>query len=216
MLTIADVFDIPRFRGRGAPRREWLAGNAIFGRTTPQQRLAFLHELLADDDRRLNQGVVGGFLRAAWDEEPYLDGVRLGNYFTALAAQGDLDMDLFPDELVARVHLMMRPDERIHHSALTFPRRVYRGGLGTIERLSRGISWTTDYNVALFFAKDWTKRSYGQTGYVVSVDARDGDISACFDERSEAEVVCPLGFNVSDVSTVWCGADTSQALEAVL
>ncbi|MCR5088083.1 MAG: hypothetical protein K6C08_01050 [Oscillospiraceae bacterium] len=65
---------------------------------------------------------------------------------------------------------------------------VYRGGCESIDEAPRAISWTTEQNVAEFFANRKTVR-HGQVAHVYRAMIRAEDIIAFTNDRSEQEVM---------------------------
>lgn len=126
--------------------------------------------------------------------EPYLNGKRIGNYLTALTYEQDTTVDF--DHIVQLAwqwgHFLMNPVERRALKALRFPITVYRGGVGTVERLASGISWTSDEAQARWFADEWPRR-WGILGnsVVVSRQIEFDDVAAYFIDRQESEFLLP-------------------------
>ena len=59
---------------------------------------------------------------------------------------------------------------------------IYRGGHK--KNNSKALSWTVDYNQALWFAK-----RFDNNGYVLQATIKKDDIIAYFDERNEKELI---------------------------
>jgi hypothetical protein len=68
------------------------------------------------------------------------------------------------------------------------PIPVYRGFVGTPEAAATGLSWTTKFHVARFFACEYGRRPIGPPTIIKSV-ASPHEILARFDERSEFEIL---------------------------
>lgn len=81
---------------------------------------------------------------------------------------------------------LMEPDDYNLYKSLPDVVEVYRG-IRTNSLKVRGMSWTTDKEVAVWFAKRFSKQ--GETGRVLKAFIRKADILAIFNDRGESEVV---------------------------
>lgn len=181
-------------------------GMSAFLRLDDEARIALIIDLLMRSENRdpLNRAATAGAFRSAWDSEPYLNGVRLGSYISAVAlsaAERFLDT---VDELVGEwVEDMMTSKERRRLLDLPFPLTVYRGGVGDPRWISEGMCWTTDIAVADFYARKWPAR-WGIEGvpHILSAQVDRSDVSALFDDRQESEVVICGGLCLKHVTEV--------------
>lgn len=141
---------------------------------------------------------MAGALREAWHSEPCIDGHRLGSYVSAVEQMEFGEACWSPGEIaLERGWDMMDAVERARFEELKFPLMVHRGGVGDVALLTRGVSWTTDMEVAAFYAHDWPRRGgFDEPGFVVSMRIEEGQASALFLDRSEFEVLVPDGVPV--------------------
>jgi hypothetical protein len=166
-------------------------GEAMFHRADDAERFRLVEAVVDDfDSEAFSLEVAAGILRCAWDSEPYVGGVRAGNYLTALGFQKSYVFDHLEELLEHFGSAMMMPEERDELASMEFPITVFRGGTGDPRLVAMGMSWTLSRETADFFAYKWPARWGNQEAPVVlrrEVD-RD-DVAAYFNDRAECEVV---------------------------
>ena len=82
----------------------------------------------------------------------------------------------------ANKNLIMSVQERVKLKSLPNEVIIYRGGHK--KNNSKALSWTDDYDQALWFAK-----RFDNNGYVLQATIKKDDIIAYFDERNEKELI---------------------------
>lgn len=88
-------------------------------------------------------------------------------------------LDLFKK---TNTNLIMTHKEKIKLKSLPDEVIIYRGTHK--KNNSKALSWTDDYDRALWFAK-----RFDSNGYVLKASIKKSDIIACFDERNENELI---------------------------
>ncbi len=179
---------------------------AAFLRRDDEARIALIIDLLmrSENTEPLSTAATAGAFRSAWDGEPYLRGIRLGSYVSAVGLFKAGQFLGSVDELIGEwVEDMMTIEERRRLSDLAFPLTVYRGGVGDPRWISEGICWTTDIAVADFYARKWPAR-WGIEGvpHILSAQVDQSDVSALFDDRQESEVVICGGLCLKHMTEV--------------
>ncbi|WP_234000697.1 MULTISPECIES: hypothetical protein [unclassified Erythrobacter] len=201
----ADFFQVEKKGGSGwAEDRE--NGASIFLRLGDGARIELVAKILDAwlDEENLNRGMAAGALRHAWDSEPYTGGVRVGSYVTSAVARlrdGDVfSMDEFIEEWGES--LMSEAEER-ELKAMDFPLTVYRGGTGTVEEVTTGISWTLKPEIASFYANEWPQRwGDAREPVIVSAKVDEGEVFAFLNDRGEAEMLIPYPDQIDTVGRV--------------
>lgn len=180
-------------RSAAVRARDRADGTRIFLRLNDGERLDLLSELIDAwlDDICLNEAMLAGLLRQAWDSEPYINGVRLGSYVSAVAARtpGGAIWTIY-EFLETWGAAMMTPSENSRLEGLTFPLTVYRGGAGGRDDIAAGTSWTLNPETARFYAETWPKR-WGDTRppLVLSLIVERDEVVALLDDRGEDEML---------------------------
>lgn len=82
----------------------------------------------------------------------------------------------------ANKNLLMDTKEKMKLKSLPEEVTIYRGGHK--KNNSKALSWTDDYDQALWFAK-----RFDNNGYVLQATIKKDDIIAYFDERNEKELI---------------------------
>tara|TARA_B100000029_G_scaffold45384_2_gene41884 strand:- start:8460 stop:9215 length:756 start_codon:yes stop_codon:yes gene_type:complete len=98
--------------------------------------------------------------------------------------------DLFED---ATSHLLMTEEERDYLKNAPDTLTIYRGYKEPVEEdeyadpIEDSLSWTTDYDMAVFFAKRWALDS--DVSYVHHAQVPKTDVKAYFKSRGESEII---------------------------
>lgn len=93
------------------------------------------------------------------------------------------------------------PDDMKLKSLNTEVTKVYRGFVHSTSKM--GISWTTDYDKAVWFARRFARVDSGDKPQVVTGVVHNTNILMCIDQRGESEVVVlPDNVNVRSVKEV--------------
>ena len=183
--------------GDDADRRE---GGDVFVRADQEERLRLTRQLLRAhlDWNYVNDAAVAGALREAWHGEPCINGGRLGSYISAVGEMEAGEACWSPGEIaLERGWAMMDAGERVRFDELEYPLTVHRGGVGDVALLTRGVSWTTDMEVASFYAHAWPGRGgFDEAGFVISMRIEEAQASALFLDRSESEILVPDGVSI--------------------
>ncbi|WP_459696033.1 hypothetical protein [Acidisoma sp. C75] len=66
---------------------------------------------------------------------------------------------------------------------------LWRGGVGSLDRVRAGWSWTTDKRVAAFFVDYWRRRAGGKQPFLLRAEVPSSRIVHHTTERGEAEMV---------------------------
>lgn len=198
--TVADFLSEESLEAEGRALDRQL-GTRIFFRNDDYARERLLGALIDAwlDDKVLNRDMTGGFFRQSWDSEPYLDGLRAGSFFSAVAAHTPGDPIWMMSEIAETWgDAMMTAEERARLEALAFPITMYRGGTGSLRELSLGVSWTLDLATARFYAEAWPQR-WGrvETPAVLSLQVNRDNVTALLDDRSEAEILLADPYGLS-------------------
>ena len=188
----SDFFRLGR-QGKRAWSEDRDKGTEIFLRLNDHARVDLIHSILDTwlDGDELNAAMVSGALRKGWDTEPYLGGARFGSYIThaimKLKDASSFDMNEFIFDWAIK---MMSDAESSQLDAMSFPLKLYRGGIGSVDEVASGFSWTLNPKVASFYANEWPRR-WGIEGnpVIVSGMVEDNVPYAYFDDRDEAEIV---------------------------
>lgn len=173
-------------------------GSALFNRATQERRLHLLDiavSIAKIGEPTFSLEAAGAFFRSAYDSEPYIGGIRRGNFFTALIktrrehfSASDINRIILSFE-----YWMMSSEERRELELLAFPLDVYRGGTECDADLLLGTSWTLKFEIAAFFANEWPKRwGDDRAGTIVKRVVDRDAVAALFTEREEYEVLVPI------------------------
>lgn len=196
MRELPAIF-IERSRQGGRDDSDHHEGRDFFRNLDEVGRLELTTHLVAAhmDWETVNDAAVGGALREAWHSEPCTGGRRLGSYLSAVAQAAPEETIWHPGEIVLeRGEDMMTREERSLLEGLTYPLTVHRGGVGDATLIALGVSWTTDIEVARFYAHVWPRRGgFREPGRVLSMRIERHEAVAIFTDRSEAELLVPEG-----------------------
>lgn len=183
--------------GRDRDRND---GLGIFLRLGDYERLSLVHDLTLAWQclMPLNESMVGGALRAAWECEPYIGGTRLGSYVSAIlhdeSFEAEWELDDFAYEWGPS---LMSAAEADRLEEMTFPLTVYRGGVGRAADVACGVSWTLDHAVASFYAREWPRRwGIKRRPVILSMTVERKDVSAFLDGRKESEILIPDAYKL--------------------
>lgn len=186
-----------RPRTEGNDEKDHRDGAGIFLRLDQDARLDLVKRLVEAhvNWEMVNDAAVGGALRQAWHSEPYVDGLRIGSYLSAVAAaEPDGPIWSLGEIASERGDDMMMPEERELFRRLAFPLVVHRGGIGDPAWVAKGVNWTTDLEVARFYSETWPRRwGLEEPGCIVSMRIERDDAAALLMDRKESEVLVPDG-----------------------
>ena len=167
----------------------------LFWRLGDEERLELTFRLLAlwCADAPVRRPAVAEAFREALDSEPFLPSGRRGSYLTEAVIRQDKHFPVVLEDLLFEWgRELMNVGEKRRLAAMKFPLTVFRGGVGDLNSVADGMSWTLDLKVATFFATEWPKRS-GDQGppIVVSTVVDRDDVVAFLNERNEQTILIP-------------------------
>lgn len=198
-------FKRPARRGAKSWNKDFADGVSIFLRLDDGARCILTSDLIRawQFELPLNRAMASGALRQAWESEPYLGGMRCGSFLSKVAHdRGDdfyWNMDEFAEDWGPS---LMTAEEEKKLEAMEFPLTVYRGGMGSIDEVAQGISWTLNLAIAKFYALDWPKRwGIEREPMVVSMQVECDDVFAFLDGRKESELLVPYASLLRDAMT---------------
>lgn len=198
-------FERPAKRGAKGWIKDYASGVSIFLRLDDGARCRLTSELIHawQFDHSLNRGMASGALRQAWENEPYMGGIRCGSFVSKVAHDECDDVFWTIDEFVDEWgSCLMTAEEEKKFEAMEFPLAIYRGGTGSIDEVAQGVSWTLDLEIAKFYAFDWPKRwGIEREPVIVSMKVDHGDVAAFLDGRKEAELLVPYASSLRDTMT---------------
>ena len=200
------ISDFFRHSGEGTAARaeDRNQGTAMFLALDDHSRVTLIHSILNtwQSGGELNEAMASGALRQAWDAEPYLGGARLGSYVTHAIAKLEDAASFHMGEFIFEWGQMLMSDaESKQLAAKSFPLTVYRGGIGSVDEVASGFSWTLSRKVASFYAHEWPRRWVLEGNPVIVSGLVDDNVpNAFFDDRDEAEIVIAYPDDVEDLS----------------
>lgn len=200
--------------------KDWDDGLDIFFRLNDNDRLLLIFDLMLAWQCLLpiNRSMVIGALRLAWECEPYFGGARLGSYVSAILHDQSFEVDWNLDDFAYEWGpSLMSAAESERLEELTYPVTVYRGGVGRANDVAHGVSWTLDYAIASFYAKEWPRRwGVKRRPVILSMTVERKDVAAFLNSRKEAEILIPDAYQLrpSRCPPITAGAKASPAKKA--